>query len=227
MKSLRSYLAMAAMVVSAVAFGQISNDASLKIKNSGTLAYLDTYAPNPEIEGDYLYFGESKSAVIYLREGTGTYKIENANIDLINQAVVVDIKDNLYSINYSKIDSAVFEDIRVMDYKLKSSATPESAMAIVLKEDKTILYKTVTIQLIKPNYNEALDTGSRNYTLRQKVKYFLDLKEKGVLDLSKKLKSFKGTSYYDQVKKFVKNSGTDFTADQDMMKLADFINSII
>lgn len=210
-------------------YAQISNDPALLVRNRGGVSgYIQTYQPDPEIEGDYLYFAQSVPVTLYLKDGKGTYKIDNANIDLINQSVLVDIKDNMYAINYTKIDSALFNDVRIMDYQLKSPAVNNSTMALIMSSSvKSTLYKTVDIQLIKPNYNEALDTGSRNYTLKQKVKHFLDIEDKGLLDLSKKLKTFKGTEYYDEVKKFVKQYNTDFTSDKDLMKLHEFINTLI
>ena len=210
-------------------YAQISNDPALLVRNRGGInGYIQTYQPDPEIEGDYLYFDQTVPVVLYLKDGTGTYKIENANIDLINQSVLVDIKDNMYSINYTKIDSALFEGVRIMDYQIKSDAINTSMMALILSSsDKSTLYKTIDIQVIKPTYNEALDTGNRNYTLKQKVKYFIDVKGKGVLDLSKKLKSFKGTEYYNEVKKFVKQYGTDFTSDKDVQKLNEFVSTLI
>lgn len=211
------------------ASAQVSNDPDLLVKNRGSMfGYIDTFAPDPEIEGDYLYFEEAVPVMLYLKDGKGTYKIEKANIDLINKAVLVDIKDNMYSINYSKIDSALFQGLRVMDYQNKSDAVNSSMMALILdSNDKSTLYKTVDVQVIKPTYNEALDTGNRNYTLQHKIKYFIDIKGKGVLDLSKKLRSFKGTEYYNEVKKFVKQYGTDFTSDKDILKLNKFVTTII
>lgn len=210
-------------------YAQVSNDPNLLVKNRGSLfGYIDTFAPDPEIEGDYLYFKKGVPVTLYLKDGKGTYKIENANIDLINKAILVDIQNNMYSINYTKVDSAIFLGLRVMDYQYKSEAINASTMAMVLSRNSTsALYKTVDIQIIKPTYNEALDTGNRNYTLQQKVKYFIDIENKGILDLSKKLKSFKGTEYYTEVKKFVRQYGIDFSADKDVVKLSEFLATLI
>ncbi len=216
-------------LVLGTSFAQVSNDPNLLIKNRGSLfGYISTFAPDPEIEGDYLYFEKTVPVTLYLKDGKGTYKIENANIDLINQAVLVDIQDNMYSINYTKIDSAIFLGLRVMDYQHKSATINASTMAMVISQKgNSALYKTIDIQVIKPTYNEALDAGNRNYTLQHKVKYYIDIEGRGILDLSKKLKSFKGTDYYDQVKKFVKQNATDFSSDKDMIRLNEFITTII
>ena len=227
MKNILTIVAFTLILGSASA--QVTNDPNLLVKNRGSMfGYIDTFAPDPEIEGDYLYFKETVPVTLYLKDGKGTYNIENANIDLINKAVLVDIKDNMYSINYSKIDSALFQGLRVMDYQTKSDAINTSMMALIMDSNsKSTLYKTVDVQVIKPTYNEALDTGNRNYTLQHKVKYFIDVKGKGVIDLSKKLKSFKGTDYFNEVKQFVKQYGTDFTSDKDVRKLNEFITTII
>lgn len=210
-------------------YAQISNDPALLVRNrGGVTGYIQTYEPDPEIEGDYLYFKETIPVLLYLKDGTGTYKIENANIDLINKSVLVDIRDNMYAINYTKIDSAIFDGLKVMDYQFNSKAINTSTMALVLaRYGQSTLYKTVDIQLIKPTYNEALDTGSRNYTLKQKIKYYIDLEDKGILDLSKKVKSFKGTEYYNEVKSFVKKYPTDFTSDKDVKKLSEFLATLL
>lgn len=210
-------------------YAQVTNDPALLVRNRGGLSgYIQTFQPDPEIDGNYLYFKEPMSVTLYLKDGKGTYKIDKANVDLINKSILVDIKNNMYSINYSKIDSALFQDLRVVDYRLRSTQVNESTMALILdSNNKSTLYKTVDIQLIKPTYNEAMDTGNRNYTLKQKVKYFIEIKDQGILDLSKKLKSFKGTEYFDQVKKFTRKNAIDFTADRDVMQLNDFILTLI
>lgn len=209
-------------------YAQISNDPALLVRNRGGMSgYIKTYQPDPEIEGDFLYFKETVPVMLYLKDGKGTYKIENANIDLIDQSVLVDIRNNMYAINYAKIDSAIFDNVKVMDYQFNSEAFNTSTMALVLaRYERATLLKTIDITLIKPTYNEALDTGSRNYTLKHKIKYFIDLQEKGVLDLTKKLKSFKGTAYYNEVKAFVKQYGTDFTSDKDVLKLSEYVASL-
>lgn len=216
-------------LVLGTSFAQVSNDPNLLVKNRGSMfGYIDTFAPDPEIEGDYLYFKKGVPVTLYLKDGKGTYKIENANIDLINKAVLVDIQNNMYSINYTKVDSAIFLGLRVMDYQYKSEAINASTMAMVLSQNSnSALYKTIDVQVIKPTYNEALDTGNRNYTLQQKVKYYIDIENKGILDLSKKLKSFKGTEYYNEVKKFVRQYGIDFSVDRDVVKLSEFLATLI
>ena len=210
-------------------YSQVSNDPNLLIKNRGSMfGYIDTFAPDPKIEGDYLYFKELVPVTLYLKDGKGTYKIQKSNIDLINKSILVDIRDNMYAINYTKIDSALFHGLKVMDYQYKSDAINDSMMALILSSSgKSTLYKTVEIQVINPTYNEALDTGNRNYTLKQKVRYFIDIEGEGILDLSKKLRSFKGTKYYNEMKKFIKQYGTDFSSDQDVMKLGEFLDTLI
>lgn len=209
-------------------YAQISNDPGLLVRKGGLTPYIRTFQPGPEIEGEYLYFKEQKTVTLYLKDGKGKYKVQEANIDLINRSVLVDIKNNMYSINYQQIDSAVFEDLRMMDYQIKSSSVNNSVMALVIANNvKNSLYKTVNVKVTKPNYNEILDTGSRNYILNQKVNYFIDLKEEGILDLGKKLKAFKGTRFYDDVKKYVKTNYTDFTSDRDVIRLTEFVATLM
>lgn len=208
--------------------GQVTNDPELLVRNKGSMfGYIQTFQPDPQLEGDYLYFKELRPVTLYLKDGNGTYRIEKANIDLYTQSFLVDIKDNLYSINYARIDSATFDGVSVTDYQYQTPNLSESVMAIILsRRGGNTLYKTIDIQVIKPNYNEALDTGNRNFVLRQKVKYYIDFGDAGILDLSKKLKAFKGQQNYEAIKKFVRQSGTDFESDKDMRRLNEYIATL-
>ena len=211
-----------------VSQAQVSNDPELLVRNRGSMfGYIKTYQPDPELEGDYLYFKELQPVTLHLKDGNGTFQIEKANLDLYNKALLVDIKDNMYAVSYTKIDSAVFEGVNVTDYQSLSSNVSESVLAIVLSKGKgTTLYKTIDIQVIKPTYNEALDTGNRNYVLRKKIKYFIDFGELGILDASKKTKAFKGMPMYDNVRKFTKQNAINFESDQDMIRLHRYIETL-
>jgi len=89
------------------------------------------------------------------------------------------------------------------------------------------LYRKTLVEVIKPNYNELLNVGSRNFQIDKDYFYLLWEKKKGQFtELQGRKKELKEWDHGDQVIAFVKNQHLDLKNKTDLVQVVQYYEQL-
>jgi hypothetical protein len=152
---------------------EINRDPTFLVTGAG---FLNTKRVNPGIEGKSLLFNKFIEAHIYL-VGNKQKHSEISNYDLYTKSIVVLLNGVEFELSIDKLDSIIFplngERLKLERQTLYKGVGMDMLVQPLCKTQIRLLIKQLTIEVIKPNYNELLNVGSRDYTIIKKFNYFL------------------------------------------------------
>ncbi len=104
---------------------------------------------------------------------------------------------------------------------------PVSGFFKVLYEGKVSLYAYHYITVKKPDYNEALDVGSKDYELLRKTDFYLNVQNKVILINKKSVIYSLFDNKRNSLKDFIKSNKINFSDQRDLIKLTSFCDSLL
>ncbi len=193
-------------------------------RGEGGLGYVRTFKPTTEVEGSSLVYDDPIPGHLYLANGMST-RLEIMNVDLSTQSPLMGVNDRLYEVPTVKLDSVILENEmgKIFNSRFFFKSDDQLVFEVMKGRDYSI-YKVMTVQLLKPDYNAALNIGSRNYRYDQNTDYYLRDETSGKMDQLKRLKHLKMLENYDKIKDYVREEDINFKSDEDLSKLGRFLN---
>jgi|GEM_PF-6162674 len=185
-------------------------------------AIMRILTPPPDVEGTALMYDDWQQAAVFLSNGKqGT--VLDVNYDLLNNFVPVFYDQEEYSINGIAIDSLVIKqknEVLVSGKVLKGFAGDQLLLRVYNGSDYALYRKTI-VDVIKPNYNELLNVGSRNFKIDKSYKYVLHAKsDQKYYDFNNK-KDLKVLPNYAQLTSFLKQSKVGMKLESDLVSIAE------
>ncbi len=184
-------------------------------------AIMRILTPQPELEGTVLMNQEWQKAAVFLSNGKqGT--ILEVNYDLQNNLVPVLYNNEEYSINGITVDSMLFQQTQEVLISETTIEGVEGDQLLVRLYDGPgyALYKKTLIDIIKPNYNEILNVGSRNYKVDKIYKYIFHSKvDEKAYNFNNK-KDLKALPEYSQLEAFLKQNKPAMKQESDLVNIA-------
>lgn len=178
----------------------------------GTPYLYDTYLPG-EIRLDY-----SENAI----------NSEKIRVHLFANYIEIIRDGKEFVIDGVKVNSLILGDshyINTNDFVNKSD--PVSGFFKVLFEGGVSLYAYHYIIVKKPDYNEALDVGSKDYELLRKTDFYLNVHHKVTLINKKNVIYNLFNDKKSSLKDFIKVNKINFSDEQDLIKLTAFCDSLL
>ncbi|MEM9324227.1 MAG: hypothetical protein AAGA85_01165 [Bacteroidota bacterium] len=223
------FVSLSCFVLYPRAYAQVTDDPSMMIMNQGYYGYMRTFAPEPNIEGEYFYQKEDFPLMLHLTNAKAAYPAKTANINLLDQSVVLDLGKGKYAILPENIDSASVEgDLMLLNSRWVQNFEERNVLLFVLHEsDNLKLVKSIDAFLMDPTYNEATNTGNRNFTIQQKTRYYFLVGEDAVLPLSKGGKQLKTLDQYADIKQYMKQEKLSLREEADLISLSGYLESLL
>jgi len=211
-----------------IASAQVTNDPSMLIKNRGAFGYITTFEPDAEIEGDYFFSEESIPMTLHLTPTKDPYKVEKGNINLLDFSILIDFEGSTYAVQPLFVDSLFMDGSWLLNTRhIAGSSEPNQLFFLLHRGKSMTLHKEQKMELLQPTYVEALQVGNRNYTLQPRLKYYCVTSEGLRYDVTKNISDFKKEPFYAQLKKFYKGQNLDPKKEEDLIRLAKYLDSLV
>lgn len=216
-----------AVFVCCAAFGQqINRDPAFMITGSG---FLNTRSVEPELEGKTTLFSDFRKGTIYFRPQNRPYQFSSSvNFDVYTNRVLISLEGRTMELEGNKVDSVVFSIGADSTITLKNSSILEGIKPFgffleLYKGHRYKLIKVFSIEVIKPTYNELMNVGSRNYSIKESNRYFIqDEKSKEFRKFQIKRTSFANLDSENKYKKVIRESSLD--GDYEIVRLMRIID---
>ncbi|MDH3708694.1 MAG: hypothetical protein OER04_02335 [Cyclobacteriaceae bacterium] len=184
--------------------------------------------PPTEVEGSANLFEDWQKAEIYLNQGK-TKSLLEINYDIFNHIVAVRVEGKEYNLNPLVVDS-----IRLLDQSLtliNTNVLPglsgDALLMRVYNGPHVALYRKTLVEVIKPNYNELLHVGSRNYQIDQDILHYLGEKSTGkYFELKGRKKDFKELSNSDKINTFIKQQHLNLKEESDLIEVVKYYEQL-
>jgi hypothetical protein len=221
-------LTLGVMMVSAMALWaqqqKLNRDPQYIVDRTAIMRIL---TPQPELEGTALMNPDWQKAAVFLSNGKQGTVLE-VNYDQHNNLVPVLYDNAEYSINGIAIDSIVFQQTNetLISETVIKGVDGDQLLVRLYDGPGYTLYKKTLIDIIKPNYNEILNVGSRNYKVDRIYKYLLYSKsEEKAYDFNNK-KDLKALPNYAELAGFLKQNKPGMREDSDLVSIAEAYQNI-
>ena len=207
---------------------------SINLDRVGSRDVVQTYDNYvPKTQGSIYFYEEWSDATAVMGGQASDYR---ARYDIINQTLEINKNGTVYDIPAGLIESFtlnVEEDIRTKEVrfvnitKISDLRVKGVAFMVVATDTEDLkVYKSIRGEVMKPSYNIALDTGSKDTKIVKITEYFVESQGK-IVQLPKTKKK--------EILAFIKKyspDGADFAVrqklnlkkDKDLDRLFDYIN---
>lgn len=95
----------------------------------------------------------------------------------------------------------------------------------ILVDDEVALFKRLKIEVLKPDFNPALNVGSKDTRILKKESYYFNSGESLIRIKSKKSLDALGPKYEQRVNQFMKTNNIKFNNEGDLTRLFQFLAS--
>ncbi len=203
----------------------LNHDPQKIIDPAGLLKIL---TPPTEVEGSADMFDTWQHGDLYLSNS----KVASGvifNYDILNHMLSVLVEGKEYSLNPVAVDSIQLKSSAqtLVNSTVLKELTSDLLLLKLYESQYLILYRKTTVEVIKPNYNELLNVGSRNFQIDQDYFYLLWEKVKGrFTELQGKKKELKEWDHGDQVITFVKNQHLDLKNETDLVQVVQYYEQL-
>jgi hypothetical protein len=220
------------------AVGQVSNEELRTMRILGDLEresrpYRSNSANGPEVEGDsYLWKNWSPGSLTLYRENK-TYPIDGLKYDVLNYGLDVYFgPDKIKSLDANLVQSFEYKDSvtqiphRFINGKeFTRDGTPVRGFLEVLCWGKVDVYAITEATLLKPNYNVAIGSGSKNYQIVKK-RVLLYSPGTDLRPLNRKELAKIWSERDAEMTKFQKVNKLNPSRDRDLMLMIDYFNTL-
>ncbi|MEO1051156.1 MAG: hypothetical protein AAFX87_11045 [Bacteroidota bacterium] len=208
----------------AYTYSQLSRDPRHVITDAGLIRVTK---PPAGVDGDFYLMGEKVDATVFI---IGNKVLDaKMNYNLYSNQIILTVDNKDYGLKPSMIDSIVVKQnsrcfingngIEGMD--------KNDFVEKIYSSGKSMLLRKTLADVTKPNYNEQLNVGSRDYTISKKSHYVLfDRKEQKSWKLQGKKKDLKNIKHGQQLNNFVKSKKIKLTDETDLIALIQFYETL-
>ena len=202
--------------------------------NGGTSAYGAGFKGRYNVEGEVVgdpYLEAEFRDTNYEFYRAKTHFRGPSRFDLLNDEFEVHTTDGIRVIKGSIVkgyatlvdgDSVFFMNAR--DYTL--GGTPLSGFVKLLSDGERHLVQSTQLEIIKPNYNPAVEVGDKNTKIKKKATTYYAVNKQLFKTKSKKdiLKTFE--SEQQKVSDFIESEKIDMKDENDLIRLFKFYNNL-
>jgi hypothetical protein len=142
----------------------------------------------------------------------------------------VKYRNEVYAVEGARIKEVVWtmpvanQPVRLVNCKyLAGDAASIQGLFEMLQTGTYSLYKRVRLEIKRPTYNAALQTGSRDTEILKREEYYYAGSDNVAIRIKNK-KSLAGVLQLPGVSNFTKTNGLTFKTERDLMMLFSFIN---
>ncbi len=202
-----------------------------KYSGSGSAAVLEKYkTKTAETKGVYFYNKEWQDADIIMFSGD---KLENFPVRYNLGKNILEIKseDIVKVISIGQIKEIHFHD-KFKNEILKNTVLYKNNEGVgfftVLSEGNKILLKKTYLEVIEPNYVNALDVGEQERKIVQRAKYYIADRDNEVIQI-KKNKRFVLKLLNDRaedIKKYMSQNKLSVKNENDLIEIFNYYNTI-
>lgn len=219
------------------AVGQVSNEELRTMRVLGDLERESrpyrSAVNGPEVEGDpYLWTTWSPGSVTLYRENK-TFELTGLKYDVLNYGLDVYFDaDKIKSLDGNLVQAFEYRDSltqlphRFVNAKeFTRDGVPVKGFLEVLCWGKVDVYAFTEATMLKPNYNMAIGSGSKNYIISKK-RVLLYSPGNELRPLSKKELSKIWSERETEMNRFQKVNKLNTSRDRDLMLMVDYFNTL-
>ncbi|WP_224997617.1 hypothetical protein [Cesiribacter sp. SM1] len=200
----------------------------------GTIQQLDRREYSVENEQQYLDKNWLEGE-IFMKTGVN---IEGFPLryDLVNQEIEIKAGSEIKVLPLSKVDSFSLIALNGKNKNYVSSITSHNygnapnpgCYEKVASADSWSLYKNYTVVLEQPNYNIALNTGSKDAKTKVITTYYFSHEDQTieVVNSVKKFNEKLPRDIHDATKAYIKENRIKMKNEEDLVKMLSFLNSL-
>lgn len=186
--------------------------------------FMRVLAPPSRVEGSVNMFENWQRGDVYLSQGKLAESVI-LNYDVLHHMLSVQVEGKEYSLNPVAIDS-----IKVLNtpWVLVNPIIFEEVYSDVLllriyQSAHTSMFRKTTVEVIKPNYNEILNVGSRNFQINQDFTYLIKHHQTNqIKEFNGKRKELKEWEHGSKILSFVKQQHLDLKNETDLVKIVEY-----
>jgi hypothetical protein len=219
------------------AVGQVSNEELRTMRVLGDLERESrpyrSAVNGPEVEGDpYLWTTWSPGSVTLYRENK-TFELAGLKYDVLNYGLDVYFDaDRIKSLDGNLVQAFEYRDsltqlphrfVNAKDFT--RDGVPVKGFLEVLCWGKVDVYAFTEATMLKPNYNMAIGSGSKNYIISKK-RVLLYSPGNELRPLSKKELSKIWSEREAEMNRFQKVNKLNTSRDRDLMLMVDYFNTL-
>ncbi len=184
--------------------------------------------PPTEVEGSANLFEDWQKAELYLNQGK-TKSLLEVNYDIFNHIVAVRVDGKEYSLNPLVVDSLRLLDqsLTLVNTNVLPGLSGDALLLRVYQGPHVALYRKTLVEVIKPNYNELLHVGSRNYQIDQDILHYMGEKSTGkYFELKGRKKDFKELSNSDKINTYIKQQHLNLKVESDLIDVVKYYEQL-
>ncbi len=203
--------------------GQIlSRDPTQIVSPSGIMKIIKSPI---SVEGTAMLFENWENVNLYLPSNKVVQNVLS-NYDVYNNFILIKIEDREWMLDPNILDSlVVILTQRTFVNPALFNILGEQLLEILHNTNNLLLLKKIKVRVLKPNYNELMDVGSKNYKIEQTNLYIIYHKSDGrIIETIGKKKDFKGLQKYKEINDFIRNNKLKLTDELDLLKFINYYN---
>lgn len=203
--------------------GQIlSRDPTQIVSPSGIMKIIKSPI---SVEGTVMLFENWENVNLYLPSNKVVQNVLS-NYDVYNNFILIKIEDREWMLDPNILDSlVVILTQRTFVNPALFNILGEQLLEILHNTNNLLLLKKIKVRVLKPNYNELMDVGSKNYKIEQTNLYIIYHKSDGrIIETIGKKKDFKGLQKYKEINDFIRNNKLKLTDELDLLKFINYYN---
>ena len=204
---------------------KLNRDPQYIVDPTGIMRVL---APPTEVEGSADMFEDWQEADVYLDQGESKAKLE-INYDILNNVVAVKFQEKEYSLNPLAVDSMrlINRNQTLVNTRVLKGLQGDAMLLKVYEGPHVALYRKTLVEIIKPNYNELLNVGNRNYQIDQDTFHYLAEKaDQKYHEMKGRKKDFKELPQTDQVETFIKKQHLNLKEEADLIEAVKYFEQV-
>lgn len=177
------------------------------------------------VEGTEMLFENWENVNLYLPSNKVVQNVLS-NYDVYNNFILIKIEDREWMLDPNILDSlVVILTQRTFVNPALFNILGEQLLEILHNTNNLLLLKKIRVRVLKPNYNELMDVGSKNYKIEQTNLYIIYHKSDGrIIETIGKKKDFKGLQKYKEINDFIRNNKLKLTDELDLLKFINYYN---
>lgn len=190
--------------------------------------FMRVLAPPVEVEGSAFMFEDWETGDFYLTQGKYASEII-FNYDLLNHTLSVQMEGREYSLDPVAVDSIYIKQSRktLVNPILFGDLSSDLMLLRIYDSPHLSLFRKTTVEVIKPNYNELLDVGNRNFQIDQDFTYLvLEKQESKFVEIKGKRKELKSWEYGNKLNSFVKDQYLDLKSEPDLIRVLTYYEEL-
>ena len=190
--------------------------------------FMRVLAPPIEVEGNAFMFEDWKTGDFYLTQGKYASEIV-FKYDLLNHTLSVQMEGREYSLDPVAVDSIHVKESKntLVNPILFGNLSSDLMLLRIYDSPHLSLFRKTAVEVIKPNYNELLDVGNRNFQIDQDFTYLvLEKQESKFVEIRGKRKELKSWEYGNKLNSFVKDQYLDLKSEPDLIKVVTYYEEL-